>query len=65
MKELGLFEGKNNNKYIGYYNDIEKEVEIMGPLGDQGKGTLINTYVEKAESEAKAVETIIRTIENF
>ena len=40
MKELGLFECRNKNKYTGYYDPDQKEVEILGPLGDEGKATL-------------------------
>ena len=64
MKELGLFVDSNNHKYIGYFNPYLKEVEIMGPLGDAGKSTLGQVFTEKAESEAKAIEIITRTLKN-
>ena len=60
-----MFVDNNNYKYIGYYNQAEKEVEILGPVGNEGKATLRQSYVASAESEAKAVEIIIRTLKSF
>ena len=65
MKELGLFVDSNNYRYVGYFNPNQKEVEILGPLGDAGKSTLGQAFTGKAESEAKAIEIIIETLKNF